>query len=192
MPVHDLLGGKMREAANVYVHADGPTPADVADRVKEFMGEGYRFVRVQQGLYGGSSAEYVKPDGAPSGAYFDPVAYQRDALAMIDHVRGEVGPDVELVHDVHERLPPADAVGFAKAVEPYGLYFLEDLLAPEDLVWFERVRSQCTTPLPCAYRNPSARSPIGLRDSDGSLPARTPRLVSPMYCWLKKAPSGSS
>ena len=35
MPVYDLLGGKVREAAHVYVHADGPTPADVADRVKE-------------------------------------------------------------------------------------------------------------------------------------------------------------
>ncbi len=53
MPVYDLLGGKCRNAANVYVHADGPTPQDVTDRVQGFLDEGYRFVRIQQGLYGG-------------------------------------------------------------------------------------------------------------------------------------------
>ena len=44
--------------------------------------------------------------------------------------RDVVGPDLELVHDVHERLPPADAVRFAKDLEPARLFFLEDLLAP--------------------------------------------------------------
>lgn len=147
MPVYDLLGGKCREGAHVYVHADGPTPSDVADRVREFVAEGYRFVRVQRGLYGGDTVEMVRPRGAPPGAYFDPRAYRRDTLAMIDHVRHTIGDDVELLHDVHERLAPSDAVLFAKDVEPYRLFFLEDLLAPEDLDWFERVRSQCATPL---------------------------------------------
>lgn len=147
MPVHDLLGGKCREGAHVYVHADGPTPGDVAARVREYQAAGFRFVRVQQGLYGGRADDVVRPTGAPAGAYFDPRRYQRDTLAMIEHVRSEVGDDVELLHDVHERLAPADAVRFAKDLEPSRLFFLEDLLAPEDLEWFERVRSQCTTPL---------------------------------------------
>ncbi len=147
MPVYDLLGGKCREAANVYVHADGPTPSDVADRVKSSMDDGYRYVRVQQGMYGGNTETFVQPEGAPPGAYFDPKRYRRDTLTMLEHVRAEVGDDVELLHDVHERLHPADAISFAKAVEPIGLYFLEDLLAPEDLAWFERVRAACSTPL---------------------------------------------
>ncbi len=147
MPVYDLLGGKCREGAHVYVHADGPTPADVAARVREYQAAGFRFVRVQQGLYGGRAGDLVQPKGAPAGAYFDPRRYRRDTLAMIEHVRNEVGDDVELLHDVHERLAPSDAVRFAKDLEPYRLFFLEDLLAPEDLEWFERVRSQCTTPL---------------------------------------------
>jgi mannonate dehydratase len=147
MPVYDLLGGKCREGAHVYVHADGPTPADVADRVREFIASGFRFVRIQRGLYGGSSGERVRPRGAPTGAYFDPRVYRRDTLEMIEHVRDTVGDDIELLHDVHERLAPADAVMFAKDVERYRLFFLEDLLAPEDLAWFERVRAQCATPL---------------------------------------------
>ena len=48
MPVHDLLGGRCREAAQVYVHADGATPAEVTDRVLAFAEEGFRFVRVQR------------------------------------------------------------------------------------------------------------------------------------------------
>jgi mannonate dehydratase len=147
MPVYDLLGGKCREGAHVYVHADGPTPTDVADRVRDFVAQGYRFVRVQRGLYGGGSSPVERPRGAPPGAYFDPRAYRRGTLEMIEHVRNEVGDDVELLHDVHERLAPADAVMFAKDVERFRLFFLEDLLAPEDLEWFERVRAQCATPL---------------------------------------------
>jgi mannonate dehydratase len=147
MPVHDLLGGKCREGAHVYVHAEGPTPEDVAERVRAYQGDGFRFVRVQQGFYGGRSDDLVQPQGAPAGAYFDPRRYRRDTIAMIDHVRNEIGDDVELLHDVHERLAPADAVRFARDLEPFRLFFLEDLLAPEDIEWFERVRSQSTTPL---------------------------------------------
>ena len=57
MPVHDLLGGKCREGAHVYVHADGSAPGEVAERVQEFVDDGYRYVRIQQGLYGGATAD---------------------------------------------------------------------------------------------------------------------------------------
>jgi mannonate dehydratase len=66
---------------------------------------------------------------------------------MIEHVRNTVGWEVELLHDIHERLRPIDAVNFAKAVEPYKLFFLEDALAPEDIEWFRNIRQQCATPL---------------------------------------------
>jgi mannonate dehydratase len=67
-------------------------------------------------------------------------------LKMIEHVRSTVGPEVELLHDIHERLQPIDAVQFAKDVEPFKLFFLEDALAPEDIEWFRRIREQCATP----------------------------------------------
>jgi mannonate dehydratase len=147
MPVYQLLGGKCREAAAVYAHADGSTPLQVEENVRRFTEQGYRYVRIQMGGYGGRGAAMAKPDGAAPGAYFDPRAYMRAMLKMMEHVRGAVGPEVELLHDVHERLSPIDAVQFAKDVEQLKLFFLEDALSPEDVAWFRIIRQQCATPL---------------------------------------------
>jgi mannonate dehydratase len=147
MPLYQLFGGKSREAAAVYAHADGSEPAEVADNAARLVEDGYRHVRIQMGGYGGDSSELHRPRNAPGGSYFDPRAYGRRMLEMIDHVRSRLGDDVELLHDVHERLHPVDAVQFAKDVEQYRLFFLEDALAPEDIGWFEKLRNQCATPL---------------------------------------------
>ena len=147
MPLYQLLGGKTREASAVYVHADGRDPREVAANVEKFVEQGFRYVRVQMGGYGGQPVDMVKPEHAADGNYFDPRAYSRSMLNMIEYVRGQTSQNVELLHDVHERLHPVDAVQFAKDVEPYKLFFLEDVLAPEDIGWFKHIRQQCATPL---------------------------------------------
>ena len=171
MPVYDLLGGKCREAAAVYRHADGRDPKEVEDRVRAFMAQGYQYVRAQMGGYGGRgwrtrpghapaglrggrlhgdpSSEPIRPapDGAQPGAYYDPRCYMLSVECLFDHLRSELGFDVHLLHDVHERLPPIDAIALAKTLEPHRLFFLEDPLAPEDLEWFVTLRSQTATPI---------------------------------------------
>lgn len=147
LPVYQLLGGKCREGAAVYVHADGPDPKSVIENVHKFMADGYRYVRIQMGGYGGKKKDMIKPDGALEGAYFDPRDYARNMLDMMEQVRAAVGEEVELLHDVHERLSPINALQFAKDTEKFKLFFLEDILAPEDIRWFERVRQQTATPL---------------------------------------------
>lgn len=147
MPLYQLLGGKSREAAAVYVHADGRDPQEVEENARRLMEQGFRYIRIQMGGYGGKTISQARPENAPEGNYYDPRAYARDMLKMIDHVRRQLGADIELLHDVHERLPAIDAVQFAKDVEPYRLFFLEDALAPEDIEWFGLVRQQCATPL---------------------------------------------
>ena len=147
MPVYQLLGGKCREGVAVYTHADGHDPQEVEDSVRKLMAQGYRYVRIQMGGYGGRAEDLVKPEGAPDGAYFDPRAYCRNMLRMIEHVRAAIGAEIELLHDIHERLSPIDALQFAKDVQPFKLYFLEDALSPEDIEWFRRLRQLCSTPI---------------------------------------------
>jgi len=194
MPVYQLLGGKCREAAAVYVHADGKNPQEVEENVRQFMEQGYRYIRVQMGGYGGQADNLVKPDGAPDGAYFDPRAYCRNMLDMIEHIRAAVGKEVELLHDVHERLQPIHAVQFAKDVEQFKLFFLEDALAPEDIKWFETIRQQCSTPLAMGelFNNPREWQPLisgrlidfvrmHISQMGGLTPARDVALFANMY-----------
>jgi mannonate dehydratase len=147
MPLFQLLGGKSREAAAVYVHADGRDPQEVEANVRKLVEQGFRYVRIQMGGYGGQTTNQVKPENAPDGNYFDPRAYSRSMLKMIEYVRGQTDKAIELIHDIHERLHPIDALQFAKDVEPYKLFFLEDVLAPEDIGWFKTIRQQSATPL---------------------------------------------
>ncbi|MBK9121567.1 MAG: starvation-sensing protein RspA [Chloroflexi bacterium] len=147
MPVYELLGGKSREAAAVYVHANAETIPQVIEAAQGLIAEGYRHIRMQMGGYGGKHQQMHRPDGALDGAYYDPRAYVRNMLAMLTTARAELGDNIELLHDIHERLHPVDAMAFAKAVEPLNLFFLEDALAPEDLDWFERIRQHTTTRL---------------------------------------------
>ena len=147
MPVYDLLGGKCREAAAVYAHADGRDPQEVLENVRKFQEQGYRYIRVQMGGYGGKIDVLPRPEGALTGHYYDPRGYCRNMLKMIEYVRSQVSEEVELLHDVHERLSPIDTVQFAKDVERFKLFFLEDSLAPEDIEWFRAIRQQCATPL---------------------------------------------
>jgi len=146
LPVHDLLGGRVREAMPVYRHADGRDPAEVADRATAFIEEGVRYVRCQLSGYGGGAPRRVPEDGPP-GAYFDPSAYARAVPRLFSHLREVLGEEVELLHDVHERLPPIDAIGLAKRLEEHALYFLEDPLPPEQSGWLARLREQTSIPI---------------------------------------------
>ncbi len=162
MPVYQLLGGKCREAAACYAHAGGTTPEEVAEQLCAFREDGYNYIRVQLGGYGGLESQLARPEGAQPGAYFHPREYVRAQLRMFEHLRKEVGEEVELLHDIHERLTPIDAVGFAKDAEQFRLFFLEDALAPEDIEWFRNIRQQCATPLAMGelFNNPREWQPL--------------------------------
>ena len=78
---------------------------------------------------------------------WEPKPYVRLVPKLFEHLRSKLGDQVELLHDVHERVSPNQAVQFAKAVEPFRLFFLEDPLSPEDIAWFRQMRQQCATPI---------------------------------------------
>jgi len=162
LPLYQLLGGKCREGAAVYRHADGSEPEEVEANVRRLMEQGLRYIRAQMGGYGGRGSDAPRPEGALPGAYFDPERYARSVVRLFDHLRSAIGNDVELLHDVHERLVPIEAVRLAKALEPHRLFFLEDVLPPEQIEWFRLIRQQCTTPLAMGelFVNPNEWKPL--------------------------------
>jgi mannonate dehydratase len=66
---------------------------------------------------------------------------------MLEECRKQLGEEIELIHDVHERVTPHQAVQFAKELEPIRLFYLEDVLSPEDIDYFRQIRQQCSTSL---------------------------------------------
>jgi mannonate dehydratase len=162
LPLYQLLGGKCREAAAIYRHADGSDPAEVADNVRSWMEQGVRHVRCQLGGYGGRGTLPQAPVGALPGAYFDPGQYARSVPDLFAHLRAEIGPEVEFIHDVHERLAPGDAILLARRLEEFGLFYLEDPVAPEQSGWLERLRAQSATPIAMGelFNNPHEWVPL--------------------------------
>ncbi len=151
MPVYELLGGKARDAVPMYAHADGRDMDGVAEDARKYMEEGYRHVRVQMGGYGGGGmiprGQGSRPATGFSGAAFDEELYMRTIPQLFEHLRVKLGSEVKLLHDVHEHLTPTGGVEFAKRLEPYQLFFLEDLFPPEQIDWFRSVKRVTTTPL---------------------------------------------
>ena len=162
MPVWQLWGGKVREAVPVYRHAGRDDFGRVDETVAAFLEKGYQYIRIQLGGYGGHRSCLKTPEGSPDGAYFDPKKYLRSVPALFEHVRAKFGDDVELCHDVHERLDPVDAVWLAKRIEEYRPFFLEDALSPEQGMWFKRIREASATPLAMGelFNNPMEWQPL--------------------------------
>ena len=152
MPVYQLLGGKCRFAVDTYTHKGGKTPEEAADSVLEAMQNGYRHVRIQLGDYGSTQlaqgSEFKEAGfGMPDDNVMDPEAYIRGAIKMFEKVREKAGDEVELLHDVHERVQPVEAINLIKRLEPYHPFFVEDPFSPENNSWFKLLRQQSSVPI---------------------------------------------
>jgi mannonate dehydratase len=163
MPVYQLLGGKCRRGVDTYRHANGTTLAEVEKAVRTAMEKGWRHVRAQIAIPGMATYGVGGPTGnpnAPANArpeVWEPSLYVRTVPKLFEHLRKQVGDDVELLHDMHERVPPILAMKLVKDLETYRLFFVEDPFSPEDVGYFEKVRKLCATPLAMGelFNNPN-------------------------------------
>jgi mannonate dehydratase len=151
MPVYELLGGRLRGAVPVYLHAAGPDISSTLDHAERLRDLGYRYVRLQAGqpglgAYGAGGTAGGYPD-APYPDGWDVRHYLAQTPRLFAAARDRLGDDIELLHDVHSRLTPKDAVLLARALEPYRLFFLEDVVAPEDYDRLPEVRAASPVPI---------------------------------------------
>jgi mannonate dehydratase len=151
MPVYELLGGRVRAAARVYRHAAGSTVDDTLEQARAFLADGFTHIRLQVGqpglgTYGAPGTRGAYP-GHPHPDGWDVRHYLRTTPDLFAAARAELGEEVELLHDVHSRLTPKEAVVLARALEPYRLFFLEDPIAPEFYDRLPEVRAAAPVPL---------------------------------------------
>ena len=159
MPVYQLFGGKCRFASACYVHARGRDVKEVEQNARAAMAKGYRHIRVQVSVPGmatyGAAGDTARTEPTAPGAnsptdpkaIWEPVAYLRMLPKLFEHLRTALGDEVELLHDVHERISPSQALGLCKELERYHLFFLEDPLPPEEKDHFRLIRQQSSVPL---------------------------------------------
>lgn len=147
MPLHQLWGGKSKDGIAVYTHADGLTIDEVLVNIQKKIDEGFTHIRCQLGLYGGRNQEMHLPRNCSEGVFYDPQVYMRSIVELFKAVRQKFGYSLNFIHDVHERLTQNQALQLAKDLEPYKLYFLEDLVPPHQSDFLQVIRNQTSTPI---------------------------------------------
>lgn len=166
LPLYQLLGGASRDRCLVYGHASGRELPELFDSVREHLDLGFRAVRIQTGVpgldsvYGVASSAAVSVGGKdrydyeparrsarPAEESWDTRAYLRHVPSVFEAVRNEFGPELVLLHDAHHRLTPIQAAKLGKSLEPYDLFWLEDVTPAENQEALRLVRQHTTTPL---------------------------------------------
>jgi galactonate dehydratase len=153
VPVHQLLGGAVRERVACYTHVgpeDGDTDALLAE-CRARIAEGWSHLRL------------VVP---AAGDELEPRRAVRAALSQMTALRAELGDDVELLLDVHTRLDPPEAALLCRELEPVRPFFVEDPLRSEAPEGYAVLRARTTVPLAAGEQYASKWEFRGLLDRD--------------------------
>lgn len=143
-PVYELLGGPTRDRVRLYAHLVAASPEEIAEEARSRVEQGFTAVRL-----------YPYPPGSAGGSALEALSFtglQRTAVEWVATVREAVGPDVDVIVDVVNRLTPAEAIAVGRALEPFNLYFFEDPIEPENMDQWTYVAENVPMPLAMGER----------------------------------------
>ncbi|WP_317794140.1 galactonate dehydratase [Actinoplanes sichuanensis] len=136
-PVHALLGGPVRDRARMYAWIGGDRPAEVADLARAQIEAGFTAVKMN------GSAE-LGPIETPANTH--------QVVARVAAVREAIGPDHDLVVDLHGRASTAMARRLLPLLEPYLPLFVEEPVLPEHTANIESLAQATSIPLATGER----------------------------------------
>ena len=134
-PVYNLLGGRTRRRLRVYANGWGGAqpPDELADRARAVVDRGFTALKFD-------------PFPGPWRAYIDR-RQEEEAVERVQAVREAVGPDVDILVEVHRRLAPMHAVRVARAMEQYAPYWFEEPVSARDMGALAEVRNAISLPV---------------------------------------------
>lgn len=142
-PVYNLLGGRCRDKARVYAHAGGRTTEETIANLKQAKADGFTAI--------GHLTPFL--DESRDAPYFTTHAKEiGEAIERIGLYREAVGNDVDLCIEVHRRLKPADAVVFARGIESFYPYFIEDPIGADNFDSMAEVADKINIPIATGER----------------------------------------
>jgi galactonate dehydratase len=136
-PVHQMLGGRVREKVQVYSWIGGDKPAEVAAAARQRQKEGYRAVKMN------ASAEFH---------YIETPSRIAEVVARVGSVRDAVGSDFGIAVDFHGRVHRTMAKVLVDELQPFQLMFIEEPVLSEHLEALIEVAHHTTTPIALGER----------------------------------------
>jgi galactonate dehydratase len=148
VPVWKLIGGRFHERVPAYANGwyqAEREPDAIAALAGRVVAKGYRAMKLDP--FGHASAELS-------------AAERRRAVSIVAAVREAIGPDVDVLVEMHGRFTPATAVAMARLLEPYAPGWIEEPTAPENPLAYRAVRSATSLPIATGER---AHTPEDIR-----------------------------
>jgi galactonate dehydratase len=134
-PVSNLLGGQLRDKIHVYANGWSykvKDPAEFARKAEEVVALGFDAIKFD-------------PLPRPWRTYI-PKEHIRSAVSVMKAVRTAVGPDVELLLDIHRRLAPMHAIELSRELAEFKPYWFEEPCQSENIEALAEVRA--ASPIP--------------------------------------------
>jgi len=154
VPCHELWGGRVRDSVRLYCHLGG---GKMEDFYETKPGDAGRFAELAQAAVAEGFTAF-KSMAVPETAPLEGLRPIRYAEACVAAMREAVGEDIDIMVDCHARPSPRMGLQFAKALEPYGLYFFEEPCWPEQVDGLARIQQAVSTPIATGERLVSLES----------------------------------
>jgi galactonate dehydratase len=141
VPVHTLLGGPYTDRIRVYAngwYTNPGTPEQNAQEAKTVVGMGYTAMKFDP--FGQHNYNTISPDEAQ---------LAEDRVAA---VREAVGPNVEILVEVHAKFNPYTAIHLGQRLEKYRPFWFEEPVSQENIAEMKQVRDRINIPIATGER----------------------------------------
>jgi galactonate dehydratase len=137
LPIHEFLGGKVRQKVRAYAWIGGDRPHDVVAMAKERMAQGFGTVKMN------ATAELH---------YLDTHDKIDAAVERVAALRRECGRDLGIAIDFHGRVHRPMAKQLFHELEPFHLTWIEEPLLPENFDALRGIAAQSPIPIATGER----------------------------------------